>query len=175
GVRMLQNIAETTKYGTLGAFKELIPIGLCFVQLWSAGLYLQGIIEGLLGLRPLAHQHRLSIQPQLPSDWSHIRLNQLMVGSHKVSLEVAQDRLSITHHEGAEALEVHYRMPSSELQLHPDSAQYMESRIVHDETDTWLVVSIPVGQHCEIYLTITHITLQSTDNAKEANAANPCS
>lgn len=166
GVRMLQNIAETTRYGTLGAFKELIPIGLCFVQLWSAGLYLQGIVEGLLGLRPLAHQHRLSIQPQLPSDWSHIRLNQLTVGSHKVSLEVAPDRLAITHHEGAEALEVHYRLPSSELQLHPDSTQYMESRIVHDETDTWFVVSIPVGQHCEIYLTTTHITLQSTDNAK---------
>ncbi|NOK62723.1 MAG: hypothetical protein GFH27_549293n32 [Chloroflexi bacterium AL-W] len=175
GVRMLQNIAETTKYGTLGAFKELIPIGLCFVQLWSAGLYVQGIVEGLLGIRPLAHQHRLSIQPQLPEDWSHVRLNQLTMGSHQIMLEVTRDKLAITHHEAPEALEVRYQLPHHELQLHPDSVHHLAPRIVHDKTGVWLSVTIPSGQHCEIHITATHITLQSTDKAMEANVTNPLS
>ncbi len=80
-------------HGTLGAFKELIPIGLCFVQLWSAGLYLQGMIEGLLGLRPLAHRHQLSISPGLPVGWPWVRLGGLVVGEHTVALQITPSSL----------------------------------------------------------------------------------
>ncbi len=42
GVRLLQNIASTlTAPGQLGTFKELIPSGLCFIQLWSAAMFVE--------------------------------------------------------------------------------------------------------------------------------------
>ncbi len=39
--RQLANIACTLASGQLGLFEELIPRGLCFVQLWSAALFIQ--------------------------------------------------------------------------------------------------------------------------------------
>lgn len=39
--RLLRAIAETLHHGQLGLFEELIPHGLCFVQLWSAALFLE--------------------------------------------------------------------------------------------------------------------------------------
>src|SRR5262249_37763136 len=111
GVRLLENIALTASYGTLGAFKELIPIGLCFVQLWSAGLYLQSIIEGLLGLRPLAHQHQLAISPRLPASWPWVRLNGLVVGEHILTVQVMPSSLDVQHSAGPESLDLRYRLP----------------------------------------------------------------
>ncbi|MCS7324972.1 MAG: hypothetical protein NZ532_06505 [Thermoflexales bacterium] len=48
--RLLHNIAETLYHGQLGLFEELIPHGLCFVQLWSAALF----IEAYAALRTAA-------------------------------------------------------------------------------------------------------------------------
>lgn len=112
GLRLLQNIAETASHGTLGAFKELIPIGLCFVQLWSAALYLQGVLEGLLGLAPLAHRHTLEIAPCLPPGWGKVRLSGLAVGAHTLDLRVAPGRLELLHVGGACPLEVRYLLPA---------------------------------------------------------------
>ena len=39
--RLLMNIASTLRNGQLGLFEELIPHGLCFVQLWSAAQFVE--------------------------------------------------------------------------------------------------------------------------------------
>lgn len=106
GVRLLQNIAETARHGTLGAFKELIPIGLCFVQLWSSALYVQGLLEGALGLQPLAHLHQLRVDPCLPADWPAVQLDELQVGAHRLGLRIAHGELELTHHAGPAALDL---------------------------------------------------------------------
>ncbi len=108
-VRMLRNIARTTEHGMLGAFKELIPIGLCFVQLWSAGLYIQGLLEGIAGVSPLAHQHRVIIAPRLPSDWERIDVNELHVGDHRLQIELLRGSVTIAHLAGPCDLHVEYR------------------------------------------------------------------
>lgn len=46
--RLLMNIASTLGNGQLGLFEELIPRGLCFVQLWSAAQFVE--IAEVLGL-----------------------------------------------------------------------------------------------------------------------------
>jgi glycogen debranching enzyme len=108
GLHLLRNIGVTAQHGTLGALKELIPIGLCFVQLWSAGLFLQGVVEGLFGVRPQAHRHTLEVAPRLPHDWPEARLRGLPVGNHRVDLRVLPGALEIEHTSGSEPLTVHY-------------------------------------------------------------------
>ncbi len=49
--RLLMNIASTLENGQLGLFEELIPRGLCFVQLWSAAQFVE--IAEALGLSAL--------------------------------------------------------------------------------------------------------------------------
>ncbi|MBI2955006.1 MAG: hypothetical protein HYY30_11875 [Chloroflexi bacterium] len=85
-VRLLRNITETTETGTLGTYKELIPEGLSFMQLWSPAMYLQGLIEGVFGLRPEAKDNFLEVSPKIPSYWEHAEIENLRVGEHRVSI-----------------------------------------------------------------------------------------
>jgi hypothetical protein len=108
-LRLLNNISITARYGMLGAFKELIPEGLCFVQLWSAGLYLQGILEGLMGLDPQALEHRLGITPALPASWPSATVRGLQVGQHQINLTLANDGCTLEHTAGPRALQISFR------------------------------------------------------------------
>jgi hypothetical protein len=143
GLRLLQNIAVTASHGTLGAFKELIPIGLCFVQLWSAGLYIQGMLEGLIGLRPLAHLHRLAIAPRLPGAWPAATLRQLAVGEHVVSLRVAQAGCTLQHHSGPAALDLRYQGPDGTERLRG-------ARLIDEQGERWAQIDLPVGRQAQI-------------------------
>ncbi len=108
GLQLIRNIAITAQHGTLGTLKELIPQGICFIQLWSAGLLVQGLLEGLLGLHPLAHLHRLTVSPQLPGDWPEVALRGLRIGAHTIDLRATHTSLSMAHRAGPQALTIMY-------------------------------------------------------------------
>ena len=108
GLELAGNIALTARHGTLGTFKELIPEGLCFVQLWSAGLYLQVICEGLLGLQPDAPAHTLTIVPGIPAGHAPITLRDLRVGAHRLTITISSRALQLDHVAGPQALTVRY-------------------------------------------------------------------
>lgn len=167
GVRLLENIAETAAYGTLGAFKELIPIGLCFVQLWSAGLYLQGIIEGLLGLQPLAHLHRLAISPRLPATWPLVRMTALPVGDHLLSLQITPSDLEVVHTSGPERLEIRYRLPESAGPVLHDVAYGPEPQEITDAAGRWVQVALMPGQRVLISATPEGIVARLPDRREE--------
>lgn len=108
GLELARSIALTARHGTLGTFKELIPEGLCFVQLWSAGLYLQAIVEGLLGLRPDAPAHALAIDPAMPEGHPAVTLRDLRVGAHRLNITISPRALELDHVAGPQALTVTY-------------------------------------------------------------------
>lgn len=91
GTWLLDRIATTIEHGMLGAFSELIPQGGDSMQLWSAAMFLQGITEGIFGLDPLAHQHRLGLSPTLPEGWEDARLEGIRVGEHTIDVALERD------------------------------------------------------------------------------------
>jgi hypothetical protein len=145
GMRLLLNIAETTMHGMLGAFKELIPIGLCFVQLWSAGLYVQGIIEGLFGLQPQAHRHELRVAPCLPTSWPAARLANLLVGAHCVDVQLRSDGIQLAHTYGPAPLRLVYRVPGGVVQL-------AGAATAAALNDGWLAVEVPSENKIDIHI-----------------------
>lgn len=108
GLELTRSIALTAQHGTLGTFKELIPQGLCFVQLWSAGLYVQAIFEGLLGLQPDAVAHRLTVAPCMPTELAPITLRNVRMGAHQLDLTISPRALRLEHRYGPQALSVSY-------------------------------------------------------------------
>lgn len=167
GLRMLQNIAETANYGTLGAFKELIPIGLCFVQLWSAGLYAQGMIEGLLGLNPLAHVHRLSIAPCLPAAWPGVRLSAVEVGAHTVTVDLQPDGLEVQHIAGPEPLDLRYRLPAGQQQLDHNVAFGAPPELVELDGERWLRIVLAPGQRISARASADIVEVHAPDRREE--------
>jgi glycogen debranching enzyme len=111
GLHLLRNIGVTAQHGTLGTLKELIPAGLCFIQLWSAGLYAQAMVEGLLGVSPLAHRHEITVAPRLPAGWPEVRLRGLRVGEHTLNLIAAEGSVVLEHVSGPRPRGVRQRGP----------------------------------------------------------------
>jgi hypothetical protein len=108
-LELLNNIARTAEYGMLGAFKELIPEGLCFVQLWSSGLYVQGMLEGLIGLEPYAHEHHVRIVPMLPASWPLATIKDLRIGAHLLNLTVTHTGYTMDHLSGPQAMQINFK------------------------------------------------------------------
>lgn len=107
-IEMLNNIALTAKHGSLGLLKELIPIGLCFVQLWSAGLLAEGLIAGALGLKPNMQLSQIDIYPQFPQEWDAMHIRNLRLGKHSLDIHCTHTELRIHHHSGPAALSVRF-------------------------------------------------------------------
>jgi hypothetical protein len=117
GLKLTQNIARTAQYGTLGTFKELIPEGLCFVQLWSAALYIQAIVEGMLGIQPDAPQHTLHIAPCIPIDHHPVTLRGLLVGAHMLDITISAASVHVFHKEGPQSLRIVHRNTAIDLPI----------------------------------------------------------
>jgi hypothetical protein len=164
---MLQNIAETASYGTLGAFKELIPIGLCFVQLWSSGLYAQGIIEGLLGMLPLAHLHQLRVEPKLPAGWASARLSEVAVGAHPLPVQVTPHGLDLQHLAGPEPLDLRYRLREAGADLACEGIFGPEPRIIEDTGHRWLQMLLAPGRQARIDVTPERVRVQVPDRRED--------
>jgi hypothetical protein len=160
----LNNISLTARYGMLGAFKELIPEGLCFVQLWSAGLYLQCILEGLIGLEPRAHEHQLGITPALPDGWPAASLTDLRVGAHTLNLTVSRAGCTIEQTSGPQPLTIRFTARGTAVATiavtgHSRDAADLAARPPADG----VAFAVGVGQNVELRIDGEHATLHYAD------------
>jgi len=106
GLEMLRHVAETLETGSIGLFHELIPDGACLIQLWSAAIFLRGVIEDLLGIQVDAAKHMLRAAPHIPVHWGQVDLTNLVFGMHCVTLRFDSGRLTIEYTAGPTPLEV---------------------------------------------------------------------
>ena len=100
GLKLLRSIGVTSEHGSLGLLKELIPQGICFVQLWSTGLFAQGITQGLFGLAPDATTRHLALDPQLPVDWPQMTLRDVACGDARFTIIVTPNEVRVEYTTG---------------------------------------------------------------------------
>lgn len=106
GVELLHQIGSTARHGSLGLMKELIPQGICFVQLWSAALFVQGIVQGLCGIEPDMGNRQITITPRLPAEWPEVRLEQLIVANWVLDIVITFQQVTVYTPSDAEPLMV---------------------------------------------------------------------
>ena len=110
GLEMLRHVAETLDHGSIGSFHELIPEGACFVQLWSAATFLRGVIEDLLGIQVDAAGHKVTVTPQLPSDWPGAALENLVFGEHTLHIRMEGNHIDVKQGPGSPPLSVEFHL-----------------------------------------------------------------
>jgi trehalose/maltose hydrolase-like predicted phosphorylase len=108
--------------------KELIPQGICFIQLWSAALFVQGIVEGVCGIVPNLRNHELTITPQLPADWHEVALTGMWIGRFLVDITMTPHTVTVRQTSMGDALTVTVVHP----QVMPQAVT-----IPPDTTHTW--------------------------------------
>jgi glycogen debranching enzyme len=112
GLQMLQHIAQTMDYGSIGLFHELIPDGLCTVQLWSSATFVRSMVEDLLGIQVDAGQQAVTVAPQIPSSWSDVTLQNLSFGGHLLTVRASGGKIEIDHLSGPSCLKITLRLSS---------------------------------------------------------------
>jgi glycogen debranching enzyme len=113
GLDMLRHVAETLDHGSIGAFHELIPDGLSFLQLWSAAAFVRGVVEDLLGIQVRADLHAIEIVPQLITSWNFAELEDLRFGGHTITVRATPTGATVTHTQGPAPLSITYRSADS--------------------------------------------------------------
>jgi hypothetical protein len=114
GLRLLQLAAEAPRQARLpGGMSETIrPGGSDFVQLWSAGPFLEAVIEGMAGVQPNAAPHRADFVPQLPAGLEWFKLEHIRIGEHEFTLEHRRTGLrnvaTLTHESGPAAFSIRF-------------------------------------------------------------------
>ena len=122
GLQMLAHVAQTLDSGSIGLFHELIPDGLCTVQLWSGATFIRGVVEDLLGIDVNAAEGALSVSPQLPAGYGPVNLENLSFGPYTVDVSASTSEIKVHYISGSGMLDLTLRLPSGaakEFKLHP--------------------------------------------------------
>lgn len=108
GWEMLQHLAQTLDYGSIGLFHELIPDGLTSLQLWSGATFVRGVVEDLMGITIRTDLQSIAISPQLPDEWNFAELENLHFGEYIITVHATHDSITVTHTSGPLPLSVTY-------------------------------------------------------------------
>jgi glycogen debranching enzyme len=86
------------KYWGLGFNEEVLngeifePSGVCHHQCWSETMALEPAIEGMLGFRPDAVNHILSLSPWFPMDWEKVDASGIRIGVDTIRMTFVRNR-----------------------------------------------------------------------------------
>jgi hypothetical protein len=163
------------------------PAGVCSQQCWSETMILLPIIEGMLGLRPDAPNHRLSLSPRFPIHWPSAEVQNIRMGDALLDMnwdkEVGQTTIVLkrTDIEG----------PAIDLALHPaiplgsqitsvrlNEKDHSFDLIQGPESIDLVLSSIPIAAGEKLTLTIKHsggigiapLTIFPKENTKSEGA-----
>ena len=111
GLRYLRMIAKTTGHIMPGGLPEyvhpsgdpeLFPPTSCYSQLWSAAMFTEGMVWGLLRLEPDAAKDKITMTPRLPEGWPHFEFRNLIIGNSRINVRVDKTGTKVTYVEGPE-------------------------------------------------------------------------
>jgi len=92
--------------------EQYLPSGVCPHQCWSETMVLQPVLEGMLGLKPDALNHKLTLSPRLPADWDFIKVENIKCGDHTLNFRMTRTSDKIVfffRHTGNKKLDIDFR------------------------------------------------------------------
>jgi hypothetical protein len=90
GLGMGSNYFKEVLYGDLPPTGSLPvqPTG-CFIQAWSASMFLSSVVEGLFGVSPFdSLEPRLRVLPYIRQDWGDVQLNNIHVKDNRFQFRI---------------------------------------------------------------------------------------
>ncbi|MEO1013018.1 MAG: glycogen debranching protein [Bacteroidota bacterium] len=82
----LKRMTRSFGYALPGSMYEVSPDYGMMVQAWNIYSYAEPIVRQFFGLDPRASEKRISITPQMPSDWDRASLENVAIGDNEISI-----------------------------------------------------------------------------------------
>ncbi|AGB41746.1 hypothetical protein Halha_1833 [Halobacteroides halobius DSM 5150] len=76
----IKRMAATEKFQMPGSLSEMSPDYGCCIQAWTGYGFSWPLIVGMLGVRPEAGIKRINFNPQLPTEWDDLSIDNLKIG-----------------------------------------------------------------------------------------------
>jgi tetratricopeptide (TPR) repeat protein len=87
----LQRMTRSFNYALPGSMYEVSPDYGMMTQAWNIYGYAIPIVQQFFGIRPMAHQKKIVIAPQMPSSWKQASLENVRVGNNSISVHYHQN------------------------------------------------------------------------------------
>ena len=101
GMRFVRMVAETLGNVMPGAVPEYIRADgdpdkanpdWCYLQLWSAALYIEALVLGIVRVEPDAARGTVSLTPRLPEGWPQAEFKNLIVGQTRSDVRLQKGK-----------------------------------------------------------------------------------
>jgi len=148
GLNCILRMAKGLEYGA-NYFKEVLygdtpPIGTapihpggCFIQAWSASMFLQSVVQGLLGVEPDENRYGLKVIPYILPEWKKLEVKCIRLGENALSLKLTRNHGEIDEkllNSGDKPIEaeIGFIAPTTinDVRIHEDGEQ-LEAKIAH--------------------------------------------
>ncbi|WP_051697534.1 hypothetical protein [Prevotella sp. 10(H)] len=91
GMKYIKQILNNFSYATPGTTYEVNPDYGMFVQAWNVQGINIPLIRYMFGVHPYAYTKNISIKPDMPTDWNFAKLDNLLVGNTKLSIDFKRE------------------------------------------------------------------------------------
>ena len=91
----LKRMVRSFSYAAPGSMYEVSPDYGMLVQAWNIYALARPIVSHFLGIQPEAYRKYIKIQPQMPSEWTEMKIEQLPIGDNVIDLMVGKNSYEI--------------------------------------------------------------------------------
>ncbi|WP_258100812.1 alpha-L-rhamnosidase-related protein [Marinoscillum pacificum] len=92
----LKMLSNSFSYALPGSMYEVSPDYGMICQAWNIYAIATPIIEHYFGVKPMADDQKVIIEPNFPSGWDNAKLDNIRVGDNVISIEKAGDEINVT-------------------------------------------------------------------------------
>ncbi|WP_127142361.1 glycogen debranching protein [Flagellimonas marinaquae] len=82
----LKRMSRSFSYALPGSIYEVSPDYGMMTQAWNIYAFAVPIVNQFFGIKPMAHQKTIVIEPQLPKEWDNAALENITVGDNVISI-----------------------------------------------------------------------------------------
>lgn len=87
----LQMLENSFSYALPGSMYEVSPDFGMIAQGWNIYSVAVPIVDHFFGVRPLAHEQKIVVQPSMPSKWIEAKLENIKVGANEISISFSRE------------------------------------------------------------------------------------
>ncbi|WP_349352107.1 MULTISPECIES: glycogen debranching protein [unclassified Flagellimonas] len=82
----LKRMSRSFSYALPGSIYEVSPDYGMMTQAWNIYAFAVPIVNQFFGIKPMAHQKTVIIEPQMPSEWDNASLENVKIGNNLISV-----------------------------------------------------------------------------------------
>lgn len=95
--KYIGQLLNNFSFATPGSTYEVSPDYGMFVQAWNVAGYNIPLIHFAFGVDPMASKKEIAIRPDLPTDWEYAKLDNLLIGDNRLSIDYKKSEVKRTY------------------------------------------------------------------------------